>query len=478
LGSSCVGSYSLEQPAGKFAPLLLAMSAESKAAAQAAKERGNAAFAKKGRENLEEALKAYEEGISLDPDNPILHSNVCACHLELASDHWEPRKKVESTARGLLAARKCTALDPTWVKGYVRQATAEFDLVNAAVKWAERQKQDEKWAHEDEERALKDEKEGRKPFRSHREPQPELDPALKDVVNGASHSSCEESCRNGLKNEPGNALLRSKLQALRDAGYITNEEQDKALVDEEAASKHKAQGNTNFSAKKWQDAVDCYTKAMEQNPFDHVFFSNRSACYAELEEFEKALKDADRCVALNPNFAKGYSRQAHALFHVGRYVEMEAAARKGLTLDPASKPLEDLLKQAQTETAEPLAVQQKMHQLRQEKRQDAKLQDLMRGLNMQGNNIQMFNPGAGGDLSGLLSSLGGGGGGSFGGGSGKSRMTEEQMRGMARAMGQAPTPTAGGYPAATAPATPAATVSPSTKDSSTEGPNPKAFAPK
>ena len=62
----------------------------------------------------------------------------------------------------------------------------------------------------------------------------------------------------------------------------------------------------------------------------------------------------------------------------------------------------------------------------------------------------MFSPGD--DLNGLLNGLKGGGGsggyGGFGGGgfggSGKARMTEEQMRGMARAMGQnsSSTPTA------------------------------------
>merc|ERR1711972_908444 len=114
-------------------------------------------------------------------------------------------------------------------------------------------------------------------------------------------------------------------------------------------------------------------------------------------------------------------------------------AKKGLELDSSSTALQELLKQAQTETKEPLEVQRHMHQLREQKRQDAKLQDLMRGLNMGGNNIQMFSPGD--DLNGFLNGLKGGGGG-FGGGSGfgggKSRMTEDQMRAMARAMAQNP----------------------------------------
>jgi len=270
------------------------------------------------------------------------------------------------------------------------------------------------------------------------------------IVEEASYNSCEASCRKGLELDPQSALLPTRLQALRDAGHPTDEAKDREMRDQKAAGECKAQGNAAFSAKRWKEAIDHYTKAMEQDPFDHVFCSNRSACYAESEEFEKALRDAERCIALNPQFAKGYSRQA----------------RKGLELDSSSVALQDLLKQAEIETRETPEVQAQMHKFRQEKKQDAKLQELMKGLDMQGNNIQMFNPGD--DFSGLLNSLKGGGGGFPGmgvfGGSGKARMTEEQMRGMARAMSQAsPSSTGAGYTSA-----PAETAKP-------EGPS--SFAP-
>jgi tetratricopeptide (TPR) repeat protein len=442
------------------------MSSDKKAAALAAKERGNKSFAKKTREGYEEALSAYQEAIENDPDDHVFYANCSACHIELGNDEYEPRKKVESYARALIAARECTSKGSEWAKGYVRQSAAEFELVGAIKKLEERKKQDEKWRKEDEERAEKDRKEGREPFLPDRKPDVQVDQGLKTIVEEASYNSCEASCRKGLELDPQSALLRTRLQALRDAGHPTDEAKDREMRDQTAAGECKAQGNAAFSAKRWKEAIDHYTKAMEQDPFDHVFCSNRSACYAESEEFEKALRDAERCIALNPQFAKGYSRQALALFHVGRYVEMEAAARKGLELDSSSVALQDLLKQAETETRETPEVQAQMHKFRQEKKQDAKMQELMKGLNMQGNNIQMFNPGD--DFSGLLNGLKGGGGGFPGmggfGGSGKARMTEEQMRGMAKAMSQAsPSSTGAGYTSA-----PAETAKP-------EGPS--SFAP-
>lgn len=452
------------------------MAEDSKALAKAAKERGNALFAKKTKEDYEQALAAYQEAIGHDPEDHVFYANCSACHLELGNDAWEPKKKVESYARALVAARECTARGTEWAKGFVRQSAAEFELVAAIAKWEDRKIQDEKWRKEDEARAEKDRKEGREPFIPERKEPTELEPDLKSVAETASYSSCEASCRKGIELEPKNALIRTRLQSLRDAGHITNEEKDREMRDAAAAAEMKALGNAAFSGKKWKDAAEHYTKALEQDPFDHVFYSNRSACYAESEEFEKALNDAAKCIALNPAFAKGYSRQAHALFHVGRYVEMEAAAKKGLELDSSSTALQDLLKQAQTETTETLEVQAQMHKLRQEKRQDAKLQDLMKGLNMGGmggNGIQMFSPGS--DLSGLLGGLNGGGGGGFPGmggmgGGGKARMTEEQMRGMARAMSQA---SGAGYTPA---ASPAAAAAPPAAAAQPTGP--ASFAPK
>ena len=55
---------------------------------------------------------------------------------------------------------------------------------------------------------------------------------------------------------------------------------------------------------------------------------------------------------------------------------MEAAAKKGLEIDSASSALQDLLKQAQIETKESPEAQAHMHQLRQDKKKDAQLQNL------------------------------------------------------------------------------------------------------
>jgi len=460
------------------------MTDDAKALALAAKERGNVFFAKKTREGYTEALVQYTEAIGHDPDNHVLYANSAACHIEIGGCEWDPKKKVEAYANAVVSSKKCTALSPTWAKGYVRQSTAEFELIAANKNMAKRKEQDKKWEDEDAERAKADPKSDDFKYSSYAKKDYSIDASLTDTVESASYGCSELTCRTGLEHEPGNQLLRSRLQALRDAGHVTDEAKDREMRLPEAAAPLKAEGNKAFAAKKWKDAADQYTKALEQDPFDHVFYSNRSACYAEDDEYEKALADAERCIAINPQFAKGYSRLALALFHVGRYPEMESAALKGLDIDASSVALQDLLKQAQTETKEPLEAQKHMHKLRKDKAQEQKMQGLLKGLNMGGNGVQMFSPGGmggGADLSSLLAGLQGGGGmGGMGGGmggfgdTGKSRMTEDQMRGMARAMAQNPNlaasdagPSRGGGDDAT--------PAPESKPASGSGPT--AFAP-
>lgn len=60
-----------------------------------------------------------------------------------------------------------------------------------------------------------------------------------------------------------------------------------------------------------------------------VLCSNRSACYASKERYEEALADANKCVELKPDWAKGYSRKGVALFRLERFEDAKATYEKG-----------------------------------------------------------------------------------------------------------------------------------------------------
>lgn len=59
-------------------------------------------------------------------------------------------------------------------------------------------------------------------------------------------------------------------------------------------------------------------------------FSNRSACWAKKEVWKEALKDAEECVRIAPDWGKGYARLGIALHALGRFEEALEAYDKGI----------------------------------------------------------------------------------------------------------------------------------------------------
>ncbi|RXG73925.1 Stress-induced-phosphoprotein 1 [Armadillidium vulgare] len=103
----------------------------------------------------------------------------------------------------------------------------------------------------------------------------------------------------------------------------------------------KDEGNKALNGGNFEEAVKCYTHAIEIDPDNHVLYSNRSAAYAKMDKFTEALEDAEKTVSLKPDWTKGYSRKGAALAFLHRYPEAVAAYEKGLSLDPSNKQIEE-----------------------------------------------------------------------------------------------------------------------------------------
>lgn len=80
---------------------------------------------------------------------------------------------------------------------------------------------------------------------------------------------------------------------------------------------------------------------MKRNPRDHKAYSNRSACYAKLAAWTEGLRDAERCVELAPDFAKGYSRKAAVQFFMKDFDKALATYTAGLKHDADNEELKD-----------------------------------------------------------------------------------------------------------------------------------------
>lgn len=102
------------------------------------------------------------------------------------------------------------------------------------------------------------------------------------------------------------------------------------------------------------EAIEHYTKAIQLDGANHVYFSNRSAAYLSQGDAHNALEDANSCLGLKSDFAKGYSRKGAALHALKRYNDSIAAYEVGLEQFPGDAGLTKGLADVKREKDDPM----------------------------------------------------------------------------------------------------------------------------
>lgn len=82
----------------------------------------------------------------------------------------------------------------------------------------------------------------------------------------------------------------------------------------------KAAGNEAYGNKNYSKAIDLYSKAILCKK-DPIFYSNRSACWNALGEWEKVIEDTTAAIALDPEYVKALNRRANAFEQLAKYSE-------------------------------------------------------------------------------------------------------------------------------------------------------------
>ncbi|KAF8885056.1 hypothetical protein CPB84DRAFT_141096 [Gymnopilus junonius] len=102
------------------------------------------------------------------------------------------------------------------------------------------------------------------------------------------------------------------------------------------AEKVKERGNVAFKAAKYADAVELYTKAIEMNPLEPSYLTNRAASYMALKRFRQALEDCQMAASLQSESpsAKTLLRLARCQLAVGSSTPALSTIRTVLTLEP------------------------------------------------------------------------------------------------------------------------------------------------
>lgn len=148
-------------------------------------------------------------------------------------------------------------------------------------------------------------------------------------------------------------------EAREQAAPSAKVENEKVLVclDAEGALRHKDLGNEALKRCDFAKAVEEYTKAIELDATNKVFYSNRSAAKLSLlaekvdessakkkEAAREALRDAEMCAELDASWPKAHFRKATAYEALEEYEEAAGSYWDALRLDPKNAMLKAALK--------------------------------------------------------------------------------------------------------------------------------------
>jgi hypothetical protein len=97
-----------------------------------------------------------------------------------------------------------------------------------------------------------------------------------------------------------------------------------------------------ISSKQYPAADLLYTKAIEVLSDDATLYGNRSMVRLTLGQFKESLEDAEKCISLDENYAKGFYRKGQALNKLKKYTEAAEAYDLGLKLEPDNKTFKSL----------------------------------------------------------------------------------------------------------------------------------------
>ena len=96
---------------------------------------------------------------------------------------------------------------------------------------------------------------------------------------------------------------------------------DKYWEKEKQAVQLRNEGNKLFQRGDVEASLVKYSEAFQMSKEDHLITSNRSHAYFKAGKLKEALEDAERTIALKPDWGKGYFRRGMALASLGNMEE-------------------------------------------------------------------------------------------------------------------------------------------------------------
>ncbi|GAB4818886.1 hypothetical protein N2152v2_005932 [Parachlorella kessleri] len=132
----------------------------------------------------------------------------------------------------------------------------------------------------------------------------------------------------------------------QDPSLLQQHPELQGVADKAAAAQEKEKGNKAFAGGDFETAVKHFTRCIELDPRNEVYYSNRAAALTSLQRYAEAVRDAKRVVELKPRWAKGYARLGAAHFGLEEYSEAREAYEVAAKLEPDDQHVQNALQKA------------------------------------------------------------------------------------------------------------------------------------
>uniref|UniRef100_A0A5K3FRZ1 TPR_REGION domain-containing protein n=1 Tax=Mesocestoides corti TaxID=53468 RepID=A0A5K3FRZ1_MESCO len=123
--------------------------------------------------------------------------------------------------------------------------------------------------------------------------------------------------------------------------------EDKAM-----AENLKTQGNSCMAAEKFKEAIACYSRAIELDPMNAIYYCNRAAAHSRLNKNEECVADCKLAIKIDPKYSKAYGRMGLAYSNMGNFTKAIESYKKAVSLDPSNLNLKQNLAIAESRLQE------------------------------------------------------------------------------------------------------------------------------
>lgn len=117
--------------------------------------------------------------------------------------------------------------------------------------------------------------------------------------------------------------------------------------EKEEAERLKVQGNDLMRTEQYEGAIEKYTRAIELDSSNQVFYCNRAAAHSKMNNHYAAVEDCQRAIDMDPKYGKAYGRMGLAYSSIDKHKEALECFKKAIEIEPDNESYQGNLKLAE-----------------------------------------------------------------------------------------------------------------------------------